>query len=90
MTKAQLFGMLAEKTGMSKKQAKVAVEAFVDVVTASLKKEEAVTITGFGKFTVSHLKPRNQVVPKTNKVVKVPARRVPRFKPGKQLREAVK
>jgi nucleoid DNA-binding protein len=90
MTKATLFSMLAEKTGMSKKQAKAAVEAFVDVVTASLKKSEAVTITGFGKFFVGHLKARKQVVPKTDKVVNVPARDVPRFKAGKQLREAVK
>lgn len=90
MTKAQLFSMLADKTSMSKKQAKAAVEAFIDVVTTSLKKGEAVTITGFGKFSVGHLKARKQTVPKTNKVVNVPARNVPRFKAGKQLREAVK
>ena len=90
MTKAALFSMLADKTGMSKKQAKAAVEGFIDVVTASLKKGEAVTVTGFGKFFVGHLKARKQVVPKTNKTVNVPARNVPRFKAGKQLREAVK
>ncbi len=90
MTKATLFSMLADKTGMSKKQAKAAVEAFVGVVTGALKKGDAVTITGFGKFFVGHLKARKQVVPKTDKVVDVPARDVPRFKAGKQLREAVK
>lgn len=90
MTKAQLFSMLAEKTSMSKKQAKAAVEAFTEIVTSSLKKGEPVTITGFGQFKVGHLKARKQVVPKTDKVVNVPARNVPRFKAGKQLREAVK
>jgi len=90
MTKAQLFSMLADKTGMSKKQSKAAVEGFIDVVTASLKKGEPVTITGFGKFSVGHLKARKQVVPKSKTVVNVPARNVPRFKAGKQLREAVR
>lgn len=90
MTKAQLFSMLADKTGMSKKDAKAALEAFVDVVTSALKKGDAVTVTGFGKFFVGHLKARQQVVPKTDKVVNVPARNVPRFRAGKQLREAVK
>lgn len=90
MTKMELFSALAEKTGMSKKQAKAAVEALVDVVTVSLKKGDAVTLTGFGKFFVGQLKARKQVVPRTNKVVNVPARNVPRFRAGKQLREAVK
>ncbi|PIY17907.1 hypothetical protein CO112_04275 [Candidatus Dojkabacteria bacterium CG_4_9_14_3_um_filter_150_Dojkabacteria_WS6_41_13] len=90
MTKAQLFSMLADKTGMSKKQSKAAVEGFIDVVTASLKKGEPVTITGFGKFSVGHLKARKQVVPRSKTVVNVPARNVPRFKAGKQLREAVR
>ena len=90
MTKQQLFSMLSEKTSMSKKQSKAMVEAFVEVVTASLKKDDAVAITGFGKFYVGHLKARKQVVPKTDKVVNVPARDVPRFKAGKQLREAVR
>ena len=90
MTKAQLFSMLADKTGMSKKQSKAAVEGFIDVVTASLEKGEPVTITGFGKFSVGHLKARKQVVPRSKTVVNVPARNVPRFKAGKQLREAVR
>jgi nucleoid DNA-binding protein len=90
MTKLELFSVLAEKTGMSKKQAKAAVEALVDVVTSTLKKGDTVTLTGFGKFFVGELKARKQVVPRTNKVVNVPARNVPRFRAGKQLREAVK
>lgn len=90
MTKMELFSALAEKTGMSKKQAKAAVEALVEVVTTSLKKGDTVTITGFGKFFVGRLKERKQVVPRTNKVVNVPARDVPRFRAGKQLRESVK
>lgn len=90
MTKSQLFSMLADKTGMSKKDAKAALEAFVELITESLQKGEAVTITGFGKFFVGHLKARKQVVPKTDRVVDVPARDVPRFRAGKQLREAVR
>jgi DNA-binding protein HU-beta len=90
MTKLELFSVLAEKTGMSKKQAKAAVEAFVDVVTMTLKKGDDVTVTGFGKFYVGQLKARKQVVPRSNKVVSVPARSVPRFRAGKQLRESVK
>lgn len=90
MTKLELFSVLAEKTGMSKKQAKAAVEALVDVVTSTLKKGDTVTLTGFGKFFVGQLKARKQVVPRTNKVVNVPARNVARFHAGKQLRDAVK
>ncbi|WKZ30270.1 MAG: HU family DNA-binding protein [Candidatus Dojkabacteria bacterium] len=90
MTKLELFSVLAEKTGMSKKQAKAAVEALVSVVTSTLKKGDTVTLTGFGKFFVGELKARKQVVPRTNKVVNVPARNVPRFRAGKQLRDAVK
>jgi len=90
MTKAQLFSALADKTGMSKKDAKAALEAFLQIVTETLAKDEAVNVTGFGKFYRSYLKARKQVVPKTNKVVDVPARYVPRFRAGKQLREAVR
>ena len=90
MTKLELFAVLAEKTGMSKKQAKQAIESFVEIVTATLKKGDSLTLTGFGKFSVGQLKARKQVVPRTNKVVNVPARSVPRFRAGKQLREAVR
>jgi len=90
MTKLELFSVLAEKTGMSKKQAKQAVESLIDVITMTLKKGDTVTLTGFGKFFVGELKARKQVVPRSKKVVNVPARSVPRFRAGKQLRDAVK
>ncbi len=93
MTKAQLFSMLADKTGMSKKNAKAAVEAFVDVVTSALKKRDSVTITGFGKFGTRHVEAREGVTPSksgSGKKYSVKAHYAPTFKAGKQLKEAVK
>lgn len=59
-------------------------------ITQSLRKGEKVSLVGFGSFTVAHRKARNGINPKTRKALKIPARKVPVFKAGKKLKEAVK
>ncbi|MCX7857214.1 MAG: HU family DNA-binding protein [Deltaproteobacteria bacterium] len=89
MTKAELVGKMAEGAGITKAAASKALDAFIDAVKAALKKEEKVTLVGFGTFSVAKRKARKGRNPRTGKEIKIPARTVPKFTPGKALREAV-
>lgn len=90
VTKAQLVAMIAEKTGLSKKDAEGAMDAFVDVVTTELQKGNKVTLTGFGAFKTSARAARQGVNPKTGATIQIPAMTVPKFTAGKALKDAVK
>jgi len=90
MTKAQLINKLAEKAKITKKAAAVALDTFVDSVTSSLKKGEKVTLVGFGTFSVAKRKARTAKNPRTGELIKVPAKRAPKFKAGRELKAAVK
>ena len=90
MNKAEFVDALAQKTGLSKKDAKAALEASIEIVTEELKKGNSVSLIGFGTFSVSERAARVARVPGTNKEVKVPATKVAKFKVGKALKEAVK
>ena len=89
MTKAELVNKIAEMTGFTKKDTERFVDAFITVVTDSLKKGEEVNIVGFGKFAVSHRKARKGVNPRTGETIEIPAKDVPVFRPGKKLKDAV-
>lgn len=89
MTKAELIGKMAAGSKISKAAAGKALDAFVDGVKASLKKEERVTLVGFGTFSVSKRKARKGRNPRTGKEIKIPARKVPKFTPGKAFKDAV-
>lgn len=89
MTKAELVSKMAEGAGITKAAASKALDAFIDAVTQALKKEEKVTLVGFGTFSVAKRKARKGRNPRTGKEIKIPARTVPKFTPGKALREAV-
>jgi len=89
MTKAELIGKMAAGAKISKAAAGKALDAFVDGVKASLKKEERVTLVGFGTFAVSKRKARKGRNPRTGKEIKIPARKVPKFTPGKAFKDAV-
>ena len=88
--KNQLTQSLAEKLGVTKKQAGDFVDAFVEQITGYLRKGEKVNITGFGIFKVADRKARMGVNPKTGEKISIPASKKPRFTPGKVLKEAVK
>ena len=89
MTKADLVAAMAKASGGSKVSAERALTAFLDSVFDTLKKDRRVTLGGFGTFMVARRAERNGRNPRTGKVIKIPARRVPRFKPSRSLKGAV-
>jgi DNA-binding protein HU-beta len=89
MTKAELVGRISKQSGLTKADSERALNAFVDTVKKTLKKGEAVSLVGFGTFTVTKRKARKGTNPQTGKGLKIPAARVPKFKPGKGLKDAV-
>jgi DNA-binding protein HU-beta len=89
MNKDQLLEAMAGKVG-SKKDAGTALDAMVDVITNTLKKDDKVAISGFGVFSVSKRAARAGVNPKTGAKIQIPTMKVPKFKAGKGLKEAVR
>ena len=89
MNKAEFIDAVAAKAGLSKKDAKGAVDAVLETVTETLVKRESVSFIGFGTFTTADRAERTAKVPGTDKTVKVPATTVAKFKVGKALKEAV-
>ena len=89
MGKTDLIDAIAKATTMEKTKAKAAIEATIDCVTKELKRGGKVQITGFGTFSVSKRKKRMGVNPKTGAKITIPARKVPKFTPGKALKDMV-
>ena len=89
MTKAELIEAIAAKSGLTKADSSRALEAFMSVVTDTLKKGNKVTLTGFGVFSVSKRDARNGRNPRTGEVVKISASKSVKFKTGSKLKEAV-
>ena len=89
MNKADLINAVAEKTGLSKKDSESAVAAVVDVITEALIQGDKVQLVGFGSFEVKKRAARIGRNPKTKEEIKIPASKVPAFKPGKALKDAV-
>ena len=90
MTKAEFTDRVAAKSGLSKRDAANAVDAFLDSITEALRSGEQVSFTGFGKFSPQHRKERQGVNPRTGEKVTIPAARVPKFSAGSQLKQALK
>ena len=89
MNKTQLIDEVAKVT-CSKKEAGLAVDAALAAIKKALKKSDAVTLVGFGTFGVKKRKARVGRNPQTGKVLKIAAKKVPVFKAGKGLKDAVK
>ena len=89
MNKAELIAAIAAKTGETKKSAEETVNAFIDVVTDSLKKGDKVQLVGFGSFEVRKRAARKGRNPQTKEEIKIPASKAPVFKAGKALKELV-
>ena len=90
MTKAEFTDKVATKSGLSKRDATKAVDAFLDSITDALRSGEQVSFTGFGKFSPQHRKERQGVNPRTGQKVTIPAARVPKFSAGSQLKQALR
>ncbi|MEM7480282.1 MAG: integration host factor subunit beta [Acidobacteriota bacterium] len=87
MTKAELVNEVASSTQLTKKHAEIIVNTVFDSIVHSLKEGEKIELRGFGSFRIRNRGPRMGRNPKTGEKVQVPAKRIPYFKPGKELRE---
>ena len=85
MNKAELIEQITKDAGVTKAQANEVLNSFTNAVVASLKKGENVTLVGFGTFSVSQRAARNGRNPQTGEVIKIKARKVPKFKAGKEF-----
>ena len=90
MTKDEMIGEIASKSGITKRQATDALQAFMSSVSGQLKKGKKVSFAGFGTFSVSKRKARLGRNPQTGATINIPATRVPVFRAGKHLKEAVR
>ena len=89
MNKAELIATTAEKTGMSKKDTEIIIAAALDVITEALADMEKVQLVGFGAFEVKNRAARMGRNPKTKEPIEIEASRIPVFKAGKALKDAV-
>ena len=89
MNKAELVEEVASQTGLTKRMCREAIDAITSTISDSLASGEKVTLVGFGSFKVRERKARRGRNPQTGKEIEIPAKEVPKFEPGKNLREAV-
>jgi len=89
VNKAELVEEVSSEVGLTKKDVNNVVDAITSAITNSLARKERVTLVGFGTFQVQKRKARQGVNPQTKAKIRIPAKEVPKFKPGKNLREAV-
>ena len=90
MNKAKLIESMAKATKQSKATCKEMLEAVLSAVSGALKQGKTVVLTGFGTFSVMKRKSRVGINPATGKKMQIPAKKVPKFKPGKALKVMVK
>ncbi len=89
MNKSELIEHIARQADISKAAAGRSLEAVIGAVKTTLKKGDSVTITGFGTFTAPKRKARTGRNPRTGVAIKIKAAKVPKFRPGKGLRDAM-
>lgn len=89
MNKSELIDAIATKADMQKVQAGRALDAFIDSVTQALQEGDTVSLVGFGTFSVKHRAERKGRNPQSGEEITIKAAKVPSFKPGKGLRDAV-
>ena len=90
MTREELIAKMAKDVDITKTQASAAVKSFLDGVTKSLKKGSKVSFVGFGTFEVAKRKARTGRNPQTGETIKIKAAKVPKFRAGKALKDAVR
>lgn len=89
MNKAQLIDAIAEKAGLTKADAKKALDAFVDSTTDALKNGDRVALIGFGSFSVATRSARTGRNPQSGAPIKIAAKKVVKFKPGAELSDSI-
>ncbi|MDB4894599.1 MAG: non-specific DNA-binding protein [Firmicutes bacterium] len=89
MNKQELVASVAEKANLTKKDAEKAINAVVDSIKTALNQGEKVSLVGFGTFEVRTRAARSGRNPQTGDTIKIPAGKVPAFRPGKELKDSV-
>lgn len=89
MNKALLVEQMAKVSKLPKSTCRTALESFISVVGTALRQNKPVVLTGFGTFSILKRKSRIGVNPATGKKMQIPAKKVPKFKPGKALKDLV-
>ncbi|NDF17461.1 MAG: HU family DNA-binding protein [Verrucomicrobia bacterium] len=89
MNKADLVNSVSEKTGLTKTKSNQVIDVVIETISESLKSGEKVTLVGFGTFTTSQREARRGRNPKTGQTLEIPAKKVPKFKPGTELSKNV-
>ena len=90
MSKEMIIEQISQDAGITKAQAKIAYKSVLDSITNSLKRGQKITLVGFGTFQISNRKARDGRNPRTGETMRIPASKVPRFKAGKALKDAVR
>lgn len=90
MNKAELIDLIAEKTETTKRQAETMIETFMETVTKQLKSGSEVALSGFGTFSAKKRAGRVGINPQTKAKIQIPPVTVPKFKPGKTLKDALR
>jgi len=90
MNRQDLVAKIAAEAGVTKKAANQALNSVIDGITVALEKGDKVSLVGFGTFKVNKRNARSGVNPQTKAKIQIPARKVPVFKAGKKLKDAVK
>ncbi|HFE53331.1 MAG TPA: HU family DNA-binding protein [Bacteroidetes bacterium] len=90
MTRSDIIKIVAEGTGLTKKDATAVIDGFLATIAWALQNDHSVTLVGFGTFKVKHRPPRQVKNPRTGKIVSLPARKVPVFVPSRELKAKVR
>ena len=90
MNKTELVAAMAKETNLSKKDVEAVLKSFVDVVSGELKKGEKVQLVGFGTFEVRERAAKQGRNPRTGEAMEIPASKLPAFRAGQALKDAVK
>ena len=89
MNKAELIGVVAGKANLSRSDARSAVEAMVSTIRAAMKNGGKVSLVGFGTFSAPLRPARPGRNPRTGEAIQIPARKVPKFTPGRSLKDSI-
>jgi DNA-binding protein HU-beta len=90
MNKAELIDAMASNAGLTKADAKKALDAYINATANALKKGDRVSLVGFGSYSVTTREARKGRNPQTGKEITIPAKKVVKFKPGAELADMVK
>ncbi|HEY9114060.1 MAG TPA: HU family DNA-binding protein [Bacteroidales bacterium] len=90
MNKSDLVDAIAKEAGLTKAQAAKAINSYHETVKKAMKKGDSVSLVGFGTYTTAQRKARTGRNPQTGAALKIKAARVPKFRPGKGLKDSVK